>query len=63
MGTSPNLEREIKEIKTSQNDIEVVFKNGSSFIASVAGEQARGLNKIDPIDRNIYRKFGELREA
>lgn len=43
MVLSTNLEREIKEIKTSQNDIEVVFKNGSSFIATVAGEQARGL--------------------
>lgn len=40
---SPNLAREIKEIKTSQNEIECVFKNGSSFIASVAGEQSRGL--------------------
>lgn len=43
MVLSPNLEREIKEIRTGQNEIEVVFKNGSSFIASVAGEQSRGL--------------------
>ena len=43
MVQSPNLRREIKKISTSQNSIEVVFHNGSSFIASVAGEQARGI--------------------
>ena len=44
MVMSPNLRREIKKISTGQNAIEVIFKNGSSFIASVAGEQSRGLN-------------------
>ena len=44
MVMSPNLRREIKKISTGQNAIEVVFKNGSSFIASCAGEQSRGLN-------------------
>ena len=44
MVMSPNLRREIKNIRTGQNAIEVVFHNGSSFIASVAGEQSRGLN-------------------
>ena len=34
---------EIKEIKTGQNDIEVTFKNGSTFVACVAGEQSRGI--------------------
>ena len=43
MVMSPNLRREIKKISTGQNAIEVIFKNGSSFIASVAGEQSRGL--------------------
>lgn len=43
MGLSPNLAREIKDIKTSVNQTEVIFKNGSSFIAVVAGEQARGI--------------------
>lgn len=40
---SPNLAREISTIKTNQNSIECTFKNGSSFIASVAGEGSRGL--------------------
>lgn len=43
MDMSPNLAREIKEIKTSTNQSEVIFKNGSSFIAVVAGENARGI--------------------
>lgn len=43
MGMSPNLRREIKKISTGQNAIEVIFHNGSSFIAGVAGEQSRGL--------------------
>lgn len=43
MVMSPNLCREIKRINTNQNAIEVIFHNGSSFIASVAGEQSRGL--------------------
>ncbi len=40
---SPNLRREIKKITTNQNALEVQFHNGSSFFASVAGEQSRGL--------------------
>lgn len=43
MVMSPNLRREIKKISTGQNAIEVIFHNGSSFIAGVAGEQSRGL--------------------
>lgn len=46
MSMSPNLRREIKKISTGQNAIEVIFHNGSSFIAGVAGEQSRGLNKL-----------------
>lgn len=43
MVMSPNLCGEIKDIKTSQNAIEVVFHNGSSFIVSTADDKARGL--------------------
>ncbi|MBO3356261.1 hypothetical protein [Clostridium perfringens] len=43
MVMSPNLRGEIKDIKTSQNAIEVVFHNGSSFIVSTADDKARGL--------------------
>ena len=43
MNMSLNLKREIKKISTNPNSIEVIFHNGSSFIASVAGEGARGL--------------------
>lgn len=43
MVMSPNLRREIKKISTGQNAIEVIFHNGSSFIAGVAGESSRGL--------------------
>lgn len=43
MNMSPNLKREIKKISTSNNAIEVIFHNGSSFIAGVSGEQSRGL--------------------
>lgn len=52
---SPNLEREIKEIKTSANETEAIFKNGSSLIASVSGEGARGV-KLSPLylETNIY---------
>ena len=60
MTMSPNLRREIKKISTGQNAIEVVFKNGSSFIAGVAGEQSRGLrstilitDEFRLVDKNI----------
>lgn len=43
MKMSPRLTSHIKEIKTSQNECEVVFENGSSFICCVAGEQSRGI--------------------
>lgn len=42
MPKSENLRREIKTIKTSANDIEVVFHNGSSIVVVVAGEGALG---------------------
>lgn len=40
---SPNLKREILDIKTGQNETEVIFKNGSSFITTASSESARGL--------------------
>lgn len=42
MPKSENLRREIKTIKTSTNDIEVMFHNGSSIVVVVAGEGALG---------------------
>lgn len=39
---SENLRREIETIKTSTNDIEVVFRNGSSIVVVVGGEGALG---------------------
>ena len=43
MKMSPNLRREIKNIITNRDTIEVVFWNGSSFIACVSGESSRGI--------------------
>ncbi len=42
MPKSENLRREIETIKTSSNDIEVVFRNGSSIVVVVGGEGALG---------------------
>ena len=42
MPKSENLRREIKTIKASANDIEVIFWNGSSIVVVVAGEGALG---------------------
>lgn len=42
MPKSENLRREIETIKTSANDIEVVFRNGSSIVVVVGGEGALG---------------------
>ena len=42
MPKSKNLRREIETIKTSTNDIEVVFRNGSSIVVVVGGEGALG---------------------
>lgn len=39
---SPNLRREIKEIKVGANDAIVKFKNGSTIEAVASGESARG---------------------
>lgn len=40
---SPNLAREIKDIRTGQNETEVTFWNGSSIIVVPASDNARGI--------------------
>ena len=40
---SPRLRDHIVDIKAGQNEIEVIFDNGSTFVACVCGEQSRGL--------------------
>lgn len=42
MPNSPNLRREIKNIKTSGNETEVMFVNGSSIVVVPATDNARG---------------------
>lgn len=39
---SPNLRREIKEVKCGANEAKVTFHNGSTIEAVVSGEQSRG---------------------
>lgn len=39
---SPLLQAEIERVKDSQNEIEVIFKNGSSIIVVAANDNARG---------------------
>ena len=38
----PILRKEIKEIKTSNNDIRVVFRNGSTIVAVTSSDNSRG---------------------
>lgn len=42
MPKSPLLEAEIDSFKDNQNEIEVIFKNGSSIVVVAANENARG---------------------
>lgn len=42
MPNCPNLAKEIKNIKTGNDDIEVFFKNGSSIVVVTANDNARG---------------------
>ena len=42
MKSSPNLAREIKKISTSNNNVEVIFHNGSTFVVSPCNDDARG---------------------
>ena len=39
--SSPNLQREIKKISTSNNNVEVQFWNGSTFVVSPANDDAK----------------------
>ena len=39
--SSPNLQREIKKILTSNNNVEVQFWNGSTFVVSPANDDAK----------------------
>ena len=41
MKTSPNLAREIKKISTSNNNVEVIFHNGSTFVVSPCNDDAK----------------------
>lgn len=43
MVMSPNLAREIQDIKTSTNNTEVIFRNSSSVIVTACTDNARGL--------------------
>lgn len=43
MVMSPNLAREIQDIKTSANNTEVIFRNSSSIIVTACTDNARGL--------------------
>lgn len=62
---SPNLRREIKNIITNRDTIEVVFWNGSSFIACVSGESSRGIGFYfcPPCWKQYGNKFSELMEG
>ena len=42
MKSSPNLAREIKKISTSNNNVELIFHNGSTFVVSPCNDDARG---------------------
>ena len=42
MPASPNLRREIRKIRTHGDDVEVLFRNGSSITVVVANDNARG---------------------
>lgn len=41
-GMSPNLRKEIKEVRVGANEVSVIFWNGSSIVAVVSGDGARG---------------------
>lgn len=55
---SPNLAREIKDIKTGANETEVFFHNGSSIIVVPASENARGARGTV----NIYEEFRMIKK-
>lgn len=55
---SPNLRREIKEIRTGQNETEVIFHNGSSIIVVPANDNARGVRAT----MLIYEEFRMIKK-
>ncbi len=55
---SPNLAKEIKDIRTGMNETEVVFHNGSSIIVVPATENARGARATV----NIYEEFRMIKK-
>ena len=46
MVMSPNLAREIQDIKTSTNNTEVIFRNSSSVIVTACTDNARGCARL-----------------
>lgn len=59
----PNIAREIKEIKTGNNDVRVVFQNGSTIEAVTSSDNSRGyrahiliLDEFRLIKKSIYDK-------
>lgn len=53
---SPNLKREIKEIKTGQNDGTVLFHNGSKIITVTSSQNSRGYRS----NCNIYEEKAKM---
>lgn len=59
----PNIAREIKEIRTSNNDVRVVFQNGSTIEAVTSSDNSRGyrahiliLDEYRLVKKSIYDK-------
>ena len=59
MPKSPNLRREIKKIRTGQNEIEVIFRNGSSIVVCAANENSRGLRSTV----EIFEEFRQIKKS
>jgi hypothetical protein len=54
----PNLQREIKDIRTGQNETEVIFHNGSSIVVVPANENGRGFRATVI----IYEEFRKIKK-
>lgn len=59
----PNIAREIKDIRTSNNDIKVIFHNGSTIEAVTSNDHARGyraqilvLDEFRLINEGVYKQ-------
>src|SRR5690625_3105124 len=60
----PNVKREIEEIRTGNNDVRVVFRNGSTIEAVTSSDNARGyrahiiiLDEYRLIKKDVYDKI------